>query len=184
MDYFYVRRQILLEKLKKLSFKQGEFTLSSGKKSDFYINCKKSLDAEGLVWIGELFRQRIGGTAIGCGGLTMGADPLATATSMFNKMYFNDKLEAFYVRKEAKGHGSKQYIEGPDLPASSKVAILEDVITTGDSAIKAIRRVREHGWNPIMVLAVVDRLEVGRRAIEEQTFVPVDSIFTRKDFIP
>lgn len=176
-----VHKDRILAELKKYSAKFGKFTLSSGKESDFYIDCKKSYTPTILAKISYSFRELIWqnklSRAVGCGGLTMGADPLAVALAMAG-----NGLWPFYVRKEPKKHGTLSWMEGPDFEPGADLLILEDVITTGASAIKAIERVREHGLNPIAVLALVDRQEEnGKKNIEAQG-IPVYSILEKQDF--
>lgn len=179
-------RARLLELLRELSFQERQITLSSGLTSNFYIDCKQvSLDAEGATLIGRVFFEtitRIAPSARGVGGLTLGADPLATATSM-TSWGTAQPLAAFIVRKEPKGHGTGAWIEASRrLPAGSPVVILEDVVTTGASTLRAIERAREGGLQVLAALALVDRLEGGRAAVEAQA--PLHALFTRQDFLP
>jgi orotate phosphoribosyltransferase len=176
----------LLELLRTLSFQEREVTLSSGLKSNFYIDCKQvSLDAEGAWLIGQVFDQviqRIAPEAEGVGGLTLGADPLATATSIASFAAGRPRA-AFLVRKEPKGHGTGQWIESSKrLRPGAPVVILEDVVTTGASTLRAIERVREAGYTVLHALALVDRLEGGREAITAHA--PLTALYTRKDFLP
>lgn len=178
-------RARLLALLTEKSFAKKKVVLSSGKESDFYIDCKKTvLTAEGHVLVGrELFRlirDRAEG-AVGVGGLTMGADPLASAVALTSFLE-GHPLHAFYVRKEPKGHGTGQWIEGmTSFSTGAKVAVVEDVVTTGASAIKAIERARAEGLDPMGAFTLVDRDEGGREAIEA-TGVKVYALFTRRDF--
>lgn len=181
------QRDRLLELLRTLSFQEREVTLSSGMKSNFYIDCKQvSLDAEGQFLIGQVFRaviEAVAPEARAIGGLTLGADPLTTATSVMSFLA-GRPLDAFLVRKEPKAHGTQQWIEAPArVVAGTPVVVLEDVITTGASTLKAIERARGAGLRVVHALALVDRLEGGKEAIVE-TQVPVTSLFTRKDFLP
>jgi orotate phosphoribosyltransferase len=178
-------RRRLLAMLTERSYAKKKIVLSSGRESDFYIDCKKTvLSAEGHWLTGKLMfagvREHFA-AAVGVGGLTMGADPLASAVSTVSFLG-GSALQAFLVRKEPKGHGTGQWIEGlTSLPAGAKVVIVEDVVTTGASAIKAIERARAEGLEPIGAFAVVDRQEGGREAIEA-TGVKVCSLFARSDF--
>jgi len=178
-------RRRLLAMLTQLSYAKKKVVLSSGRESDFYIDCKKTvLTAEGHWLTGKLMfagaRQHFP-EAVGVGGLTMGADPLASAVSLVSFLG-KAPLQAFLVRKEPKGHGTGQWIEGlTSLPSGAKVVVLEDVITTGASTIKAIERARAEGLNPVGAFTLVDRQEGGREAIEA-TGVPVVSLFARSDF--
>jgi len=179
------KRARLLELLRTRSFQEREVTLSSGLKSNFYIDCKQvSLDAEGAALIGELFHEAINEVApqaIAVGGLTLGADPLATATSMFSFQAGRPRA-AFIVRKEPKGHGTGQWVESTKLPEGAPVVILEDVITTGASTLRAIERARLAGFKVLHAVGLVDRLEGGREAVEAET--PLTTLFTRRDFLP
>ncbi len=178
-------RARLLELLRTRAFAEREVTLSSGLKSTFYIDCKQvSLDAEGATLIGELFHAAIdelAPRAVAVGGLTLGADPLATATSIAS-FRAGKPRGAFIVRKEPKGHGTNQWVESASLPAGSPVVIVEDVVTTGASALRAIERARLAGLVVVHALGLVDRLEGGREAIEKET--PLATLFTRRDFLP
>ena len=178
-------RSRLLELLKNRAFAEREVTLSSGLVSNFYIDCKQvSLDAEGAYLIGQLFHEaieRIAPDAVAVGGLTMGADPLATATSIASFLARHPR-HAFLVRKEPKGHGTNQWVESAGLAPGAKVVILEDVITTGASTLRAIERAREAGLVVLHALGLVDRLEGGREAVEQLT--PLTTLFTRGDFLP
>lgn len=149
----------LLQLVRERAYKDGiDIVLASGKRSTFYINGKKvSLHPEGLWLIAKLLLTRLKAfpeiTAVG--GLTIGADPLASAVAALS-FETGQNLKAFLVRKEAKGHGTGSRIEG-DLAAGEKVAILEDTVTTGGSALKAIEAVREVGAVPVVVMAIADR---------------------------
>jgi orotate phosphoribosyltransferase len=180
-------RARLLELLRTLSFERRKVILASGKESDFYVDCKRTaLTAEGHVLIGRLMFDRVRRLlplVRGVGGLTLGADPLASAIALTSSLE-GEPVDAFIVRKEPKGHGTGQWIEGrKTIPDGSRVAVLEDVVTTGGSALKAIERCREEKLEVVGCFALVDRLEGGREAIEAQG-VPLESLFTRKDFIP
>ena len=149
----------LLQLVRERAYKDGiDIMLASGKRSTFYINGKKvSLHPEGLWLIAKLLLERLKKypevTAVG--GLTLGADPLASAVAALS-FETGQNLKAFLVRKEAKGHGTGSRIEG-DLDKGEKVCILEDTVTTGGSAKKAIEAVREAGAVPVVVMAIADR---------------------------
>jgi orotate phosphoribosyltransferase len=173
--------QLLIEK----AYARRKVVLSSGRESDFYVDCKKvALTPEGHWLVGRLLYQLVlerAPLATGVGGLTMGADPLASAVSLVSH-FGGHPLPAYLVRKEPKGHGTGQWIEGLSaLAPGAAVAVVEDVVTTGASTIKAIERVRAEGLRPLGAFALVDRLEGGREAIEA-TGVPVFALFTRADF--
>jgi len=179
-------RARLLVLLRELSFERRKVILASGKESDFYVDCKRTaLTAEGHVLVGRLLFDRIRAVkplVRGAGGLTLGADPLASAVA-YTSFLEGEPIDAFIVRKEPKGHGTGQWIEGrKTIPEGSRVAVLEDVITTGGSAIKAIERCRQEGLVVAGCFALVDRAEGGREAIEALG-VPVDALFTRRDFL-
>jgi orotate phosphoribosyltransferase len=178
-------RRRLLALLTEKSYAKKKVVLSSGRESDFYIDCKKTvLTAEGHWLVGRLLLDAIlkhTPAAVGVGGLTMGADPLASAVSLVSHLA-SRPLQAFLVRKEPKGHGTGQWIEGrTSLADAAAVAIVEDVVTTGASTIKAIERARAEGLTPAGAFALVDRQEGGREAIAALG-VPVYSLFTREDF--
>ncbi len=180
-------RARLLELLRTLSFERRKVVLASGRESDFYIDCKRTaLTAEGHVLVGRLLLEkvrRVRPLVRGVGGLTLGADPIASAIA-FTSFLQGEAVDAFIVRKEPKGHGTGQWIEGRrTIPDGSRVVVIEDVVTTGGSALKAIERCRAEKLEPVACVALVDRLEGGREAIEAQG-VPLDPLFTRKDFIP
>ncbi|HEX4622071.1 MAG TPA: orotate phosphoribosyltransferase [Myxococcaceae bacterium] len=180
-------RARLLELLTSLSFERRKVVLSSGRESDFYIDCKRTaLTAEGHALVGRLLFaavRELAAQAQGVGGLTLGADPLASAVSLTSWLE-GHPLAAFIVRKEPKGHGTGQWIEGlTALGAGAPVAILEDVVTSGASTLKAIERAEAEGLKVVGAFALVDRLEGGREAVEARGY-RLSSLFTRKDFIP
>ena len=182
-----VDRARLLDLLTRRSYQKKRVVLSSGRESDFYIDCKKTvLTAEGHWLVGRLLFESIrthAAAATGVGGLTMGADPLASAVSLVSHLALNP-LAAFLVRKEPKGHGSSQWIEGLEgLAPGASVAIVEDVITTGASTIKAVERARAAGLTVVGAFALVDRSEGGRETIAA-TDCPVHALFVRGDFPP
>lgn len=183
-------RARLLELMTERAFQHREVTLASGRKSRFYIDSKEvSLDAEGHLLIGRMlfeeaarYADEAGVTIVGIGGLTLGADPLASAVAMTSALR-GRPLPAFIVRKEPKGHGTGRWLEGASrFPAGGEVVVLEDVVTTGGSALRAVERVREAGFTARTVLALVDRLEGGREAVEADG-VSLVSLFTRRDFL-
>lgn len=140
------------------------FVLSSGKSSPFYFDCRRTtMLPEAMPLVGALVFRRIRRTVSAVGGLTMGADPIACAVAYFSATR-GEPIAAFSVRKEAKSHGMKRWVEGAVSPRA-KVAIVEDVVTTGESTIKAIRRCREEGFRVERVVALVDREEGGMERI-------------------
>jgi orotate phosphoribosyltransferase len=179
-------RDRLVALLRVLSFERKRVILASGRESDFFIDCKQTaLTAEGHALLGELMLDaldklpRVEGVA----GVELGGCPLASAVSLTS---FQKKrpLPAFYVRKAQKDHGSKRLVEGDkSMRAGMPVAILEDVVTTGGSTLKCAASLKEAGLIAVGVVAIVDRLEVGREAIEAAG-LPLVSLCTRRDFIP
>jgi len=154
-------RDFLLNLFCQLAYQEGDFTLSSGKKSDYYINGKEvTLHPQGAVAIGRLILPMLPPFTAAVAGLTLGADPIVSAVSIVST-YEGQPLPALIVRKEAKGHGTGAYIEGMALPAGSKVVVLEDVVTTGRSAMKAVERLRAVGYEVDQVIALVDRQQGG-----------------------
>ena len=165
--------EIILER----SFKYSEnppFTLASGKKSNFYFNCKPTtLDPEGMNLIGAIIFDMLKDTGItAAGGLTLGADPIANALSVISYQKGNP-IKSFIVRKDIKDHGTKSAIEGNVHPGE-KIAIIDDVITTGGSTITAIEQARKAGLSVEMVITLIDREEGGRENILQH----VDNIKT------
>ncbi len=167
----------LLTLLCQKAYREGDFTLSSGQKSSYYIDGKQvTLDAEGAWLVGKsLFALLPAGTQA-VGGLTLGADPIATAVSVISYLE-GQALPAFIVRKQAKGYGANQQVEGPKLPAGSRVAILEDVVTTGNSALKAVQAVEELGWQVGAIITLVDR-DQGGGALYAAKNYPFQALFT------
>ena len=175
----------LLELLRTHAFERKNITLSSGKQSDFYIDCKQvTLTAEGHFLVGQLFRAviaRVAPSAEAVGGLTLGADPLVSATSLMSFLA-GKPMHGFLVRKEPKGHGTGQWLEGRSrLRAAMPVVILEDVVTTGASTLRAIERARAAELDVVHVVALVDREEGGREAVEAQA--PLTALFGRSNFM-
>lgn len=150
------------------SVKRGHFVLASGRTSPFYVDCRlTTMSAEGLVLIGRLGLEALrarGWAPQGIGGLTMGADPVAYAIAAASVGH-PPIIDAFSVRKEAKAHGTGRQVEG-NFTASDPVVVVEDVITTGGSALKAIEAIRSAGGTVLGILAVVDREEGGRATLE------------------
>jgi len=169
----------LEEILLKLSFKVGSFTLASGKTSDYYVDCRTTtLDAEGADLTARLLFGRIQSLkqkVDSVGGLTLGADPM-TAALIVRSWLEGAPLRGFIVRKEAKGHGRGRLIEG-NLQKGDAVVILEDVVTTGGSALQAIAAAEAEGAKVIEVMALVDREEGGREALQAKGY-PLFALFT------
>ncbi|MEO0648492.1 MAG: orotate phosphoribosyltransferase [Cyanobacteria bacterium J06650_10] len=161
-------RSALLDLVCTAAYKEGDFTLSSGKKSEYYINGKQvTLHAQGGLMVARLLLDMLPVGTIGVGGLTLGADPMVSAVSIAGA-YENKPVTPLIIRKEAKGHGTRAYIEGPTLPEGSPIVILEDVVTTGASALKAVERLRDAGYVVNDILALVDRLQGGRELYDQE----------------
>jgi orotate phosphoribosyltransferase len=179
------RRDELIAMLATRSAKRGSFTLASGRQSSLYIDARlTTMSPDGLALIGPLGFTSIrdaGWKADSVGGLTMGADPIACAIS-YASAAGSEPLRAFTVRKEPKTHGTGKLIEGP-FNAGDKVVVIEDTITTGSSARKAIQAVRAAGGTVVGVLALVDREEGGREALEAEGVV-VLSLARAAEIIP
>ena len=151
----------LLTQLIEKSYKKGNFTLSSGKKSSHYLNCKPvSLNGEGLNLISELFLDLKDLRSKAVAGLTLGADPLVSGLIVKAALNGLD-LDGLIIRKEIKQYGTKAGIEGPILEEGPLVTVLEDVVTTAGSVIKAIKKLRENNYIVEEVLSIVDRQEGG-----------------------
>lgn len=175
----------LIELLARRSVRRGNFTLASGRQSSFYVDCRlTTMSPKGLSSIGpiglSIIRDR-GWDADSIGGLTLGADPVSYAIS-YASAESSKPLRAFTVRKEAKAHGTGKLIEGP-FETSDRVVVIEDVITTGGSALKAAEVIRAAGASILGVLAVVDREEGGREAIEAAGY-QVASIARVSEILP
>jgi orotate phosphoribosyltransferase len=159
------RRQLLLERLAERAYRHGTFTLASGRSSDHYVNCKPvSLSGEGLALLGEQLLAEVEGEAVAVAGLTLGADPLVSAVAL-QAALAGRTLNALIVRKEAKGHGTGAWLEGPLPTAGSTVTVLEDVVTTGGSSLKAVTQLRQAGYTVNRVVTIVDRQEGGLEAM-------------------
>ena len=170
----------LLHLLKERSFRyspEAPFKLASGRESPYYVDCRPvTHSAEGLALIGEVIFDLIRDREVqAVGGLTMGADPLAHAVALVSFQH-GQPINAFSVRKFIKGYGAGGRLVGPVRPGE-RVVVLEDVVTTGGSALEAIKAAREFGLTVAQVIVLVDREEGGREAVEEQ--VPrVQAVFT------
>ena len=154
-------RDELLNLLIKDAYRKGEFTLSSGGSSEHYVNCKPvTLSGRGLTLASMMLLGCIEEDSAAVAGLTLGADPLVSGVAVVSALD-RKTLNALIVRKEPKGHGTKVWIEGPPPPEGSTVTVLEDVITTGGSAIQAVKRLRDAGYTVNRVVSIVDRQEDG-----------------------
>jgi orotate phosphoribosyltransferase len=178
-------REQLLELLATNSFRLGEFTLSSGGKSDYYIDCRTTtLHAHGAELTGRVFLdliQQRGWQPRAVGGLTMGADPIVVATSVISAQA-GSPIHGFLVRKAEKAHGMGRRVEGFQ-EKGARVVIVDDVCTTGSSTVQAIEAAREFGFNVVGVACLVERLEAGGRPAVEKAADPAPfiSVFTSND---
>ncbi|MGH9635737.1 MAG: orotate phosphoribosyltransferase [Candidatus Angelobacter sp.] len=178
-------RDEILELLATRSFRLGEFTLSSGGKSDYYIDCRTTtLHARGAELTGRVFLdliQQLGWQPLAVGGLTMGADPIVVATSVISSQ-MGAPIHGFLVRKAEKAHGMGRRVEGFQ-EKGARVVIVDDVCTTGGSTIQAIEAAREFGFNITGVACLVERLEAGGRPAVEKAAAPAPfiSVFTSND---
>ena len=179
-------RERLVELLRERSFERKKVVLASGRESDFFIDCKQTvLTAEGHALVGELMFDALEALPAceAVAGVELGGCPLASAVSLVS-FHRGRPLPALYVRKDVKDHGSRRMVEGDRaLRAGMPVAILEDVITTGGSTLKAVEKLTAAGAKVVGVVALVDRLEGGAEAIRAAG-LPLVSICTRRDFIP
>jgi orotate phosphoribosyltransferase len=170
----------LLNLLCAVAYKEGDFLLSSGQRSTYYINGKQvTLHAQGGTGVGRILLPLVPADTVGVAGLTLGADPIVTATSVA-ALYEGRSLTPLIVRKEAKGHGTQAYIEGPTLPEGSKVVVLEDVVTTGKSAMQAVERLRGAGYKVDRIITLIDRQQGGAEFYASQGLA-FDTVFTIAD---
>jgi orotate phosphoribosyltransferase len=158
----------LLALIVKYAYREGEFILSSGARSSYYINCKEvTLRAEGALIIGRLILDALPPDIDAVAGLTLGADPIVSAVSVVSALS-KRPIPALIIRKQAKGHGTQAYIEGPSLPQEAKIVVLEDVVTTGKSALQAVERLQAAGYQVSEIIALVDRKQGGRELYQSQ----------------
>ncbi|QJT10190.1 orotate phosphoribosyltransferase [Oceanidesulfovibrio marinus] len=187
------RRERLAALLIEKSYREGDFTLTSGRKSDYYFDCKQTaLHPEGGYLLGKLLLAEVlamGESIHGVGGMTLGADPLVSAVSVLSHAEVlagrvNARpLPAFIVRKKPKGHGTDQYLEGlANFPTGAPVVMLEDVVTTGGTLLTACERVAAAGLRVAGIVSVLDRQEGGAEAIAQAGYHLV-SLFTRSSLL-
>ena len=173
-------KEELLELLKKHAYKKGEFKLSSGKTSEHYVNCKPvTLTGSGLTLTSLMMLKEVKTKVVG--GFTLGADPLVSGVSLVSALD-GRMVNALIIRKEPKGHGTEAWIEGLLPLKGTQVTVLEDVVTTGGSAIKAAEKLRDAGYVVDRVVSIVDRQEGGEDAIIEAK-LELHSLFTLEELI-
>jgi orotate phosphoribosyltransferase len=179
------QRARLIELLRQLSFERRRVTLASGRESDFFIDCKQTvLTAEGHALVGELMFQALGDlpTCDAVAGVELGGCPLASAVSLISYQR-GRPLPGLYVRKARKDHGTTKLVEADKaLKAGSRIVLLEDVVTTGGSSLKAVETLRAAGAEVVGIIALVDRLEGGAEAIRAAG-LPLLTLSTRADFM-
>ncbi len=169
-------RQQLLDLFCQVAYQEGDFLLSSGQRASYYINGKQiTLHPQGGLAVGRLLLPLLPEGTQAVAGLTLGADPMVTAVSVV-AAYEGRSLPALIIRKEAKGHGTRAYIEGPALPEGSAITVLEDVVTTGQSALKAVERLQQAGYQVNGVLSLVDRQQGGAE-LYQTVGLPFQAVF-------
>jgi orotate phosphoribosyltransferase len=177
-------RHKLLDLICEQAYKEGDFVLSSGQHSTYYINCKPvTLNPQGALFTGRVLLSMLSKDTQAVAGLTLGADPIVSAVSVVSALS-NTPIPALIVRKEAKGHGTQAYIEGPTLLKGTKVVVLEDVVTTGQSAMKAVTRLRDAGYVVEEVISLIDRKQGGAEFYESvglkfEAVFPIEEIQER-----
>jgi orotate phosphoribosyltransferase len=173
-------RHDLLDLIVKYAYREGDFVLSSGASSSYYINCKEvTLRAEGALMIGRLILNVLPPETDAVAGLTLGADPIVSAVSVVSALS-EQPIPGLIIRKQAKGHGTQAYIEGPSLPQGAKIVVLEDVVTTGKSALQAVERLQAAGYQVTEIIALVDRKQGGRELYEDRG-LKFQALFTIED---
>ncbi|MEH2255655.1 orotate phosphoribosyltransferase [Nostoc sp.] len=173
-------RHKLLDLFCQLAYQEGDFLLSSGLRSSYYVNkTQVTLHPQGALAVGRLLFPLLPVDTQAVGGLTMGADPIVTAVSIVS-VYENRPIPALIIRKEAKGYGTRAYIEGSSLPEGAKVVVLEDVVTTGQSALKAVERLKDAGYTVNLVISLVDR-EQGGGELYQSAGLKFETLFSIRE---
>lgn len=173
-------RSPLLDLFCRGAYQEGDFVLTSGQRSTYYINGKLvTLHPQGALMVARLLLNLLPSDTVAVAGLTLGADPLVTAVSLAG-VYDERTLFPLIIRKEAKGHGTRAYIEGLELPPGTPVTVLEDVVTTGQSALKAVDRLQQAGYQVNQILALVDRQQGGAELYQSHN-LPFQALFTIED---
>ncbi len=176
-----IHKETLLNLLKEKAYKKGQYVLSSGKESEHYINCKPvTLSCEGNALLSSLMVKMLDPKSVAVGGLTLGGDPLVVGVAQ-RAFYKGGNIDALIVRKNPKGYGTKEVIEGNKPPKGSVVTVLEDVTTTGGSAMKAVNVLRGAGYTVNRVVAIVDRMD--DHEIWDHNKIEFLSLFKLEDII-
>jgi len=176
-----MNKATLLKLLKERAYKKGSYTLSSGKESEHYINCKPvTLSCEGNALLSSLMFRKLDPKSVAVGGLTLGGDPLVCGVAQ-RAYYKGGHIDALIVRKNPKGYGTKEVIEGNKPPEGAVITVLEDVTTTGGSAMKAVNVLRGAGYTVNRVVAIVDRMD--DHEIWEHNKIEFLSLFKLEDII-
>jgi orotate phosphoribosyltransferase len=175
-------KEALVAAIREKALKFGDFTLASGKKAKYYLDGKQvTLDGDGVRLVAEGILDLLAEDKmpVAVGGMAIGADPITAAVITMSAVR-GTPMRGFMVRKESKGHGTNQYVEGP-VQAGEEVVIVEDVVTTGGSSLLAIERVEAFGLKVTGVIAIIDRMEGGRQAFESKGY-KLQSLLTIQDF--
>jgi len=176
-----MHKATLLKLLKERAYKRGQYTLSSGKESEHYVNCKPvTLSCEGNACVSSLMVKMLAPKSVAVGGLTLGGDPLVCGVAQ-RAFYKGGHIDALIIRKNPKGYGTKEVIEGNKPEKGAVVTVLEDVTTTGGSAMKAVNVLRGAGYTVNRVVAIVDRME--DHEIWDHNKIEFLSLFKLEDII-
>ena len=176
-----MHKATLLKLLKERAYKKGQYTLSSGKEPEHYVNCKPvTLSCEGNALLSALMFKQLDPKSVAVGGLTLGGDPLVCGVAQ-RAYYKGGHIDALIVRKNPKGYGTKEVIEGHKPEKGAVVTVLEDVTTTGGSAMKAVNVLRGAGYTVNRVVAIVDRME--DHEIWDHNKIEFVSLFKLEDII-
>jgi len=173
-------KERLLELLKSNALQIGTFRLSSGRTSDYYMDCNRvTLSAEGAYLTAKLMMDMILPEVSAVGGLTIGADPILSSLALLSHVH-DRNIAALIIRKDLKNHGTMKFVEGPILEKGAKVAVVEDVVASGDSLLRAVECIAAAGYEPVQTLTLFDRQEGGREAIEKRGYI-LQALFSCKD---
>ena len=173
-------RKRLLELVKTRALEVRKVVLSSGRTSDYYVDCKRvTLDSEGAYLTAKLMLEMVNPKASVVAGLTLGADPIVSSMAVLSHVQ-GKGIPALIIRKDPKKHGTRRFIEGPSLPEGSEVVVVDDVVTSGASIIRSAERLIAEGFKPIQTLAILDRQEGGREALEAAGY-QLEAILTKED---